>query len=47
MFEIIIMHLCNLGMTVVYESIYKIKNKRNVKYKYIHYTQQNNKAIPY
>ena len=31
MFEIIIMHLCNLGMTVVYESIYKIKNKRHVK----------------
>ena len=28
MFEIIIMHVCNLGMTVVYESIYKIKIKQ-------------------
>ena len=35
MLVIIILHLYNLGKPVVYESIYKIKTKRNVKYKYI------------
>ena len=36
MLVIIILHLCNLGIPGVYESIYKIKNAKNVKYKYIH-----------
>ena len=36
MFIIIILQLYNLDIPVVYASIYKIKNKRNVKYKYIH-----------
>ena len=35
MLVIIILHLYNLGIPGVYESIYKIKI-RNVKYKYIH-----------
>ena len=45
MLIIMILKLYNLGIPVVDESIYKIKNKRNVKCKYIHKTQQNNKAI--
>ena len=36
MVKTIILQLYNLDIPVVYESIYKIKNKTNVKYKYIH-----------
>ena len=36
MLIIIILKLYNLGIPVIGESIYKIKNKRNVKFKYIH-----------
>ena len=36
MLIIIILQLYNLSIPVVDESIYKIKNKINVKYKYIH-----------
>ena len=47
MLVIIILYLCNLGILGVQESIYKIENKKTVKYKYIHLTQQNNRAISY
>ena len=36
MLIIIILRLYNLGIPVVDKSIYKVKNKTNVKYKYIH-----------
>ena len=36
MLIIIILQLYNSGIPVIDESIYKIKNKRNVKYVYIH-----------
>ena len=36
MLVVIILHLYNLGIPGVYVLVYKIKNMRNVKYKYIH-----------